>query len=156
VGALVFLLKRRASANAQDLAGETPLHYAALTGQAEAARELCRRGADAGLASFAGETPLDVAWQRPAYFYGVDARPVADTLMAASHDRGAAQLKEFECRLADEAFMSYRRAGRAAAEDQQGGSAGSGDAEDMQSAPAGGRAGIAGTFLRLFRADRSL
>ena len=61
-----------ANPSPEDVHGETPLHYAALAGQAECFWVLLERGASAEAESIFGETALEVAIMNPAAFAGVD------------------------------------------------------------------------------------
>jgi len=70
--------------DATDAMQETPLHYAALTGNAELAKWLLNARADLQMESRYGETALDVAKQNIAAFLGADSLSVAALLEDAA------------------------------------------------------------------------
>eukprot|EP00747_Dinoflagellata_sp_TGD_P170673 gnl/TRDRNA2_/TRDRNA2_202831_c0_seq1.p1 gnl/TRDRNA2_/TRDRNA2_202831_c0~~gnl/TRDRNA2_/TRDRNA2_202831_c0_seq1.p1 ORF type:complete len:360 (-),score=36.02 gnl/TRDRNA2_/TRDRNA2_202831_c0_seq1:10-1089(-) len=85
VGMLALLLKRNAQPETWDNDGETPLHYAALAGQAATATILLNHGANLTARSFTRvpQTPLEFSQHNPGKFLGVDARLVRDVLERA-------------------------------------------------------------------------
>jgi len=83
IEALRLLLDLRMDPDGSDLVEERPLHYAAMTGNAEAARLLLAFRADPLCESIFGETPLSLAEQNPAEFLKVSTAEVATVLRAA-------------------------------------------------------------------------
>eukprot|EP00931_Biecheleriopsis_adriatica_P051181 TRINITY_DN29661_c0_g1_i3.p1 TRINITY_DN29661_c0_g1~~TRINITY_DN29661_c0_g1_i3.p1 ORF type:complete len:737 (+),score=90.35 TRINITY_DN29661_c0_g1_i3:97-2307(+) len=77
IKALVELL---GDVNARDEARETPLHYAAITGNSAAAELLLQARADPHVESVFGQTALELAKQAPAAFRGVCSREVVAIL----------------------------------------------------------------------------
>merc|ERR1711933_392102 len=80
------LLSLKGDPNAQDIDGETPLHYAAIAGCADAARLLLKYGADLEVANWNAEVPLDLAELNLAYFLGVDTAAVQEVLRSFASD----------------------------------------------------------------------
>jgi len=78
--AVEMLVRMGMDVNAQDDAGETPLHWAAMTGRAWATGFLLRNGSDPLLASWSGFRPFDVCCTGPAAFLGVDSKKVYEIL----------------------------------------------------------------------------
>mmetsp|Transcript_31412 Transcript_31412/g.73655 ORF Transcript_31412/g.73655 Transcript_31412/m.73655 type:complete len:874 (+) Transcript_31412:23-2644(+) len=78
--AVEMLVRMGMDVNAQDDAGETPLHWAAMTGRAWATGFLLRNGSDPQLASWSGFRPFDVCCTGPAAFLGVDSKKVYEIL----------------------------------------------------------------------------
>ncbi|CAJ1348254.1 unnamed protein product [Effrenium voratum] len=78
--AVEMLVRMGMDVNAQDDVGETPLHWAAMSGRAWATGFLLRNGSDPLLASWSGFRPFDVCCTGPAAFLGVDSSRVYEIL----------------------------------------------------------------------------
>ena len=72
---LALLLQLRMDPNAEDFVQDTPLHYAALCGQAESVKILLQHGAIGGTLSVLGNEPLGVANANVAEFLGIRSPP---------------------------------------------------------------------------------
>lgn len=77
----------KSNMDAQDLDGETALHYAIMAGQTSTASLLISAGADTECENFFMEPPLLVAKQNPAYFLGVNTKGVVEALGSAATRR---------------------------------------------------------------------
>lgn len=77
-----MLVRLGMDVNAQDDAGETPLHWAAMAGRAWATGFLLRNGSDPLLSSYAGFRPFEVCCAGPAEFLGVNSAKVYEVLKA--------------------------------------------------------------------------
>lgn len=80
--AVEMLVRLGMDVNAQDDAGETPLHWTALAGRVWATGFLLRNGSDPLLASYAGFRPFEVCCAGPAEFLGVSTSKVYEILKA--------------------------------------------------------------------------
>ena len=81
-----LLLKAGADPNADDLVGDTALHYAALSGQAETAKVLIDKGARTDRINCHMMTPLNLAEQNPAKFIGINTAEVCNVLKRRMDD----------------------------------------------------------------------
>jgi len=84
VEAVELLLQNHAHPNAEDSDGETPLHYACMTGQVETVRVLLRYGGNPHQESFFMETPVNVAELNAAACLEVDTAEVRKLLDSCS------------------------------------------------------------------------